>query len=106
MHHPWRKPSAPPGLAGCIIPRIVDGFDGDHVRLPHRLNRPLNQPARNSMTAPLFDNINGVDDAEAAGFDDRWYRLPVVDAADEKTSKSPFLLSNIPNAGTLSEPGR
>src|SRR5437016_10273657 len=105
MHHPRRKPSTPPCVAGRIIPSIVDGFDSDHVGVLHCLNGPLNQPAGNSTTAQLFIDIYGVDNADPSGFDDGGNRFPVVDAADEKTSESPIFFSDIANAGALLETG-
>src|SRR5438477_3488796 len=103
MHHPRRKPRAMPHFSGSVIPRLVDGFDGDRICRPHGLNRALDQSAANSLAPELFGNVHGIDNSDPAGLNDGRHGFPIADASDEKARYDTLMLRDEPHTVRLPE---
>src|SRR5881397_695024 len=97
MHHPGRKSRSAPRLDRSVARGFIDSFHRDSIFIPHALNRLLDELPGDSLPAMLFDDVHRVDNTDSPRFDDRWNRLPLVNAANEKPNQTGVMMGDVSN---------
>src|SRR5215831_18907501 len=105
MHHPGGEPSAMPRAGGSVVPRVVNCFNCDGIRVSHGLNRTVNELRADSLTAELLGDVHCIDNANSPRLDNGGDGFPVIDTRSEESHDPGVYVRHETEARGLAKPG-